>query len=548
LAVYNAAYTETHTSGEGQIMGAQSSVLSPQSFVLALDQGTTSSRAILFDHDGHIVASRQRELPQMFPQPGWVEHDPEMIWETQRSVALDVLATQGVTAADIAAIGITNQRETVVIWDRATGQSIANAIVWQDRRTAGYCDELKAAGWEDRVRAKTGLVIDAYFSGTKVRWLLDTISGAREQAERGDLAFGTIDSFLIWRLTGGARHVTDVTNAARTMLFNIHTGAWDDELLAALHIPRAMLPDVLPSSGLFGETDAALFGQPIPITGVAGDQQAATFGQACYIPGMAKNTYGTGCFMLMNTGSEAKESKNGLLTTVAWGLRRTEDSGLRTERSIPPSVLMPPKGHPQSSVLTYALEGSIFVTGAAVQWLRDELKIIESAAQTAALAASVPDTGGVYLVPAFVGLGAPYWDPYARGAIVGLTRGSGRAEIVRATLEAVAYQTRDVLDLMQRESGIAVKQLRVDGGMVRNDFLMQFQADMLGVPVQRPVVTEITALGAAYLAGLAVGYWRDQDEIAANWAVDRTYEPRMPDEERARLYEGWQAAVRKARA
>ena len=548
MAVYNAAYTETHTSGEGQIMGAQSSVLSPQSFVLALDQGTTSSRAILFDHDGHIVASRQRELPQMFPQPGWVEHDPEMIWETQRSVALDVLATQGVTAADIAAIGITNQRETVVIWDRATGQSIANAIVWQDRRTAGYCDELKAAGWEDRVRAKTGLVIDAYFSGTKVRWLLDTISGAREQAERGDLAFGTIDSFLIWRLTGGARHVTDVTNAARTMLFNIHTGAWDDELLAALHIPRAMLPDVLPSSGLFGETDAALFGQPIPITGVAGDQQAATFGQACYIPGMAKNTYGTGCFMLMNTGSEAKESKNGLLTTVAWGLRRTEDSGLRTERSIPPSVLMPPKGHPQSSVLTYALEGSIFVTGAAVQWLRDELKIIESAAQTAALAASEPDTGGVYLVPAFVGLGAPYWDPYARGAIVGLTRGSGRAEIVRATLEAVAYQTRDVLDLMQRESGIAVKQLRVDGGMVRNDFLMQFQADMLGVPVQRPVVTEITALGAAYLAGLAVGYWRDQDEIAANWAVDRTYEPRMPDEERARLYEGWQAAVRKARA
>jgi len=548
LAVYNAAYTETHTSGEGQIMGAQSSVLGPQSFVLALDQGTTSSRAILFDHDGHIVASRQRELPQMFPQPGWVEHDPEMIWETQRSVALDVLAAQGVTAADIAAIGITNQRETVIIWERATGRPIANAIVWQDRRTAGYCDELKVAGWEDRVRAKTGLVIDAYFSGTKVRWLLDNVPGAREQAERGDLAFGTIDSFLIWRLTGGARHVTDVTNAARTMLFNIHTGAWDDELLAALHIPRAMLPDVLPSSGLFGETDAALFGQPIPITGVAGDQQAATFGQACYIPGMAKNTYGTGCFMLMNTGSEAKESKNGLLTTVAWGLRRTEDSGLRTERPIPPSVLMPPKGHPQSSVLTYALEGSIFVTGAAVQWLRDGLKIIESAAQTAALAASVPDTGGVYLVPAFVGLGAPYWDPYARGAIVGLTRGSGRAEIVRATLEAVAYQTRDVLDLMQRESGIAVKQLRVDGGMVRNDFLMQFQADMLGVPVQRPVVTETTALGAAYLAGLAVGYWRDQGEIAANWAVDRTYEPRMPDEERARLYEGWQAAVRKARA
>jgi len=502
---------------------------SPQSYVLALDQGTTSSRAILFDHDGHVVAARQREFPQIFPQPGWVEHDPEMIWETQRSVALDVFAAQGVTAADIAAIGITNQRETTIVWDRATGRPIANAIVWQDRRTAGYCDELKAAGWEDRIRAKTGLVIDPYFSGTKVRWLLDTVSGAREQAERGDLVFGTIDTFLIWRLTSGRRHVTDVTNAARTMLFNIHTGVWDDELLAALHIPRAMLPDVLPSSGLFGETDAALFGQPIPITGVAGDQQAATFGQACYIPGMAKNTYGTGCFMLMNTGTEAKESKNGLLTTVAWGLRRTE-------RPIPPSVL------------TYALEGAIFVTGAAVQWLRDGLKIIESAAETERLAASVSDTGGVYLVPAFAGLGAPYWDPYVRGAIVGLTRGSGRAEIIRATLEAVAYQTRDVLDLMQRESGIAVRQLRVDGGMVRNDFLMQFQADMLGVPVQRPQVTETTALGAAYLAGLAVSYWRDQDEIAANWAVDRTYEPRMPDEERARLYEGWQVAVRKARA
>ena len=510
--------------------------MDPQSFVLALDQGTTSSRAILFDHDGQVVAARRREFPQIFPQPGWVEHDPEMIWETQRAVAEEVLAAQGVTAANIAAIGITNQRETVVIWERATGRPIANAIVWQDRRTAGDCDELKAAGWSDRVRAKTGLVIDAYFSGTKVRWLLDTVPGAREQAERGDLAFGTVDTFLIWRLTGGARHVTDVTNAARTMLFNIHTGAWDDELLAMLCIPRAMLPDVLPSSGLFGETDATLFGQPVPITGVAGDQQAATFGQACYLPGMAKNTYGTGCFMLMNTGPEAKESKNGLLTTVAWGLPSAEGR-------LPFSALST-----QHSALTYALEGSIFVTGAAVQWLRDGLKIIGSAAETAALAASVPDTGGIYLVPAFAGLGAPYWDPYARGAIVGLTRGSGRAEIVRATLEAVAYQTRDVLDLMQRESGIAVTQLRVDGGMVRNDFLMQFQADMLGVPVQRPQVTETTALGAAYLAGLAVGYWRDQDEIAANWAIDRTYEPRMRDDEREQLYAGWQAAVRKARA
>jgi glycerol kinase len=524
-------------------MAPQSSVLSPQSYVLALDQGTTSSRAILFDHAGQIVAARQREFPQIFPQPGWVEHDPEAIWETQRAVAQDVLAAHGIAAAQIAAIGITNQRETVVIWDRATGTPIANAVVWQDRRTADACDALKAAGWEERIRAKTGLVIDAYFSGTKVRWLLDTVPGARERAERGDLAFGTIDTFLIWRLTGGARHVTDVTNAARTMLFNIHTGEWDDELLAALNIPRAILPTVLPSSGLFGETQAALFGQPIPITGVAGDQQAATFGQACYTPGMAKNTYGTGCFMLMNTGPDAKASQNGLLTTVAWGLRRTEDSGLRTKRDSSNLVLSP-----ESLVLTYALEGSIFVTGAAVQWLRDGLKIIESAAETEALAASVPDTGGVYLVPAFAGLGAPYWDPYARGAIVGLTRGSGRAEIVRATLEAVAYQTRDVLDLMQRESGITVQQLRVDGGMVRNEFLMQFQADILGVPVQRPYVTETTALGAAYLAGLAVGYWESQDEIAANWAVDRTYEPRMRNDARERLYAGWQRAVAKARA
>ncbi len=514
-----------------------------QSYILALDQGTTSSRAILFDHAGQVVAARQREFPQLFPQPGWVEHDPEAIWETQRSVAQEVLTAHHVTAAAIAAIGITNQRETVVIWDRATGEPIAHAIVWQDRRTAGYCDELKAAGWEARIRAKTGLVIDAYFSGTKVRWLLDNIPGARANAERGDLAFGTIDTFLIWRLTGGARHVTDVTNASRTMLFNIHTGAWDDELLAELHVPRALLPEVLPSSGLFGETDAALFGRPIPITGVAGDQQAATFGQACYTPGMAKNTYGTGCFMLMNTGSEAKESRNGLLTTVAWGLERTKDVARGTERDSSDVVLSP-----HSLVLTYALEGSIFVTGAAVQWLRDGLRIIESAAETEGMASSVPDTGGVYLVPAFAGLGAPYWDPYARGTIVGLTRGSGRAEIVRATLEAVAYQTRDVLDLMQTESGIAVKQLRVDGGMVRNEFLMQFQADILGVPVQRPQVTETTALGAAYLAGLAVGYWQNQDEIAANWAVDRTYEPQMRDAARARLYEGWQAAVRKARA
>jgi glycerol kinase len=527
-------------------MAAQHSAFSTQSYVLALDQGTTSSRAILFDHDGKVVAARQREFPQIFPQPGWVEHDPEAIWETQCGVAQEVLTAAGVTAAAVAAIGITNQRETTVIWDRATGRPIANAIVWQDRRTAGYCDELRAQGWETRIRAKTGLVIDAYFSGTKVRWLLEHIPGARERAERGELAFGTIDSFLIWRLTGGTRHVTDVTNASRTLLFNIHTGQWDENLLAALGVPRALLPEVLPSSAPFGETDAALFGQPIPIAGVAGDQQAATFGQACYIPGMAKNTYGTGCFLLMNTGPQPKESTNGLLTTVAWGLPSAESrvrSAEKDGRDSAPSAL-----RTRDSALTYALEGSIFVTGAAVQWLRDGLRIIESAAETEALAASVPDTGGVYLVPAFAGLGAPYWDPYARGTIVGLTRGSGRAEIVRATLEAVAYQTRDVLDLMRGESGIAITQLRVDGGMVRNDFLMQFQADILGVPVQRPQVTETTALGAAYLAGLAVGFWRDQDEIAANWAIDRTYEPRMRDAERESLYAGWRQAVKKARA
>ena len=523
-------------------MGAQSSVLSPQSFILALDQGTTSSRAILFDHDGQVVAARQREFPQIYPQPGWVEHDPEAIWETQQSVATEVLSAAGVTAAAVVAIGITNQRETTIVWDRATGTPIANAIVWQDRRTAGYCDELKAQGWEDRIRAKTGLIIDAYFSGTKIRWLLENIPGARERAERGDLAFGTIDSFLIWRLTGGARHVTDVTNASRTLLYNIHTGAWDDELLAALTIPRAMLPEVLLSSGLFGETDAQFLGRPIPIMGVAGDQQAATFGQACYTPGMAKNTYGTGCFMLMNTGPTPKESTNGLLTTIAWGLRSAEQRVLSAESSASYSALST-----QHSALTYALEGSIFVTGAAVQWLRDGLGIIATAAETEALAASVADTGGVYLVPAFAGLGAPYWDPYARGTIVGLTRGSGRAEIVRATLEAVAYQTRDVLDLMRSESGIAVSQLRVDGGMVANDFLMQFQADILGVPVQRPKVTETTALGAAYLAGLAAGYWRNQEEIAANWAVDRTFEPHMGEDERAHLYAGWRRAIERAR-
>ncbi len=490
-------------------------------YILALDQGTTSSRAIVFDHAGQIVAARQQEFPQYYPQPGWVEHDPETLWQSQLAVAQEVFTAAGVTAADIAAIGITNQRETTLLWDRATGEPVANAIVWQDRRTAHLCELLTAAGWAERIRAKTGLVVDAYFSGTKLRWLLDHVPGARERAERGELAFGTVDSFLIWRLTGGTRHVTDVSNAGRTMLFNIHSGTWDDEILAELHIPHSVLPEVLPSSGDFGATDAVLFGTPIPIAGVAGDQQAATFGQACFTSGSVKNTYGTGCFMLMNTGAEAKTSHNGLLTTIAWG-------GV-------------------GDATTYALEGSIFIAGAAVQWLRDELRIIEAAPDTEALAQSVPDTGGVYLVPAFAGLGAPYWDPYARGTLVGLTRGSGRAQIVRATLEAVAYQTRDVLDVMQRESGIAVPRLRVDGGMVANDFLMQFQADILGVPVERPCVTETTALGAAYLAGLAVGHWQDTDEIIANRAVDRVFDPRMSADARDHLYAGWQRAVERSR-
>ncbi len=494
-------------------------------YVLALDGGTTSSRAILFDEAGQPVASRQREFPQVYPQPGWVEHDPEAIWESQLAVAQEAIAAAGVTAAEIAALGITNQRETTLIWERATGRPIAPAIVWQDRRTAPDCDALRAAGLAETIREKTGLVIDAYFSATKIRWLLDYIPGARVRAERGELAFGTVDAFLIWRLTGGARHVTDVSNASRTMLLNIHTGQWDDDLLRALAIPRALLPEVLPSSGRFGETDAALFGGPIPITGVAGDQQAATFGQACFTPGMAKNTYGTGCFLLMNTGAEPKPSPGGLLTTVAWRLG----------------------GDAPDASLAYALEGSVFVSGAAVQWLRDELHMITSAAETGPLAASVPDTGGVYLVPAFAGLGAPYWDAYARGALVGLTRGSGRAQIVRATLEATAYQTRDVLDVMRRDSGIAVPRLRVDGGMTANDFLMQFQADILGIPVERPRVTETTALGAAYLAGLAVGYWPDLAALTANARIERVFEPRMSMDERDTLYAGWRHAVAQAR-
>jgi glycerol kinase len=494
--------------------------MAEEKYILALDQGTTSSRAIIFDHSGHVVAQSNQEFEQIYPKPGWVEHNPEDIWSSQINVAKKVMQDKDLQASDFAALGITNQRETTVVWDKATGRPIHNAIVWQDRRTAGYCDQLRGQGWTDKIRDKTGLVIDAYFSGTKVKWLLDNVDGARERAERGELLFGNIDTFLIWRLTGGKVHVTDYSNASRTMLFNIHTLKWDDEILTEFNIPAAMLPQARPSSEVYGEVDADILGGAIPIAGDAGDQQAATFGQACFEPGMAKNTYGTGCFMLMNTGETAVPSKNNLLTTIGWGL---------------------------NGKVIYCLEGSVFVTGAAVQYLRDSLKIIGTAAETEALATSVADSGGVYVVPAFVGLGAPYWDQYARGAILGLTRGSGRAEVTRATLESVAYQSRDLLEAMEADSGVPLKELRVDGGMVANNFLMQFQADIVGVPVERPVVAETTALGAAYLAGLAVGYWKDEDEVKQNWALDQRFTPGMDEAKRAALYKGWKKAVERAR-
>jgi glycerol kinase len=490
-------------------------------FILALDQGTTSSRAILFDRSGRPAAKAQKEFTQIYPRPGWVEHDPDEIWESQLAVAREAMARAGATAPDIAAVGLTNQRETTIVWDRETGRPLHNAIVWQCRRTARLCDRLRADGLAETVRAKTGLVIDAYFSGTKLKWLLDNVPGLRDKALGGRVAFGTVDSWLIWNLTGGKVHATDSSNASRTMLFNISDLSWDEDLLAALEVPRAVLPDIRPSSGFFGRTEPDLFGGPIPVTGDAGDQQAALFGQACFEPGLGKNTYGTGCFMLMNTGPEPVYSAKGLLTTVAWGL---------------------PGG------TTYALEGSVFVTGAAVQWLRDGLGLIGSASETEALAASVADTQGVYLVPAFVGLGAPYWDSYARGLLIGLTRGTGRAHVVRAALESIAYQTRDVLEAMTADSGVRLQVLRVDGGAAVNDFLMQFQADILGVPVERPVVNETTALGAAYLAGLAAGFWRDQREIAELWARDRIFAPRMDDGERERLCVGWGKAVSRALA
>ncbi|HEY7419312.1 MAG TPA: glycerol kinase GlpK, partial [Ktedonobacteraceae bacterium] len=473
-------------------------------YVLALDQGTTSSRAILFDHGGAIVGVAQQEFPQIYPAPGLVEHNPGDIWLSQLNVAHEVIQKAGTSAADIAAIGITNQRETALVWEKASGQPVFNAIVWQSRLTVPICDELKAKGFDKEIRERTGLVTDAYFSGTKVKWILDNVAGAREKAERGELLFGNVDTFLIWRLTKGRVHVTDYTNASRTMLFNIYKGDWDDVILKELGIPRSMLPNVMPSSAVYGETDPEFFGAPISIAGIAGDQQAATFGQACYEIGMAKNTYGTGSFMLMNTGAQGIPSKNGLLTTIAWGLPNKD-----------------------GAELTYALEGSIFITGAAVQWLRDGLKAIENSVDVEALAATEPDNGGVYMVPAFVGLGAPYWDPNARGTIIGLTRGSTVGHIARAALESMCYQTRDVLEAMTADSGIHVKTLRVDGGAVVNNLLMQFQADILGVDVQRPKVAETTALGAAYLAGLAVGFWDSKEEVAEHWVIDRTFEPQM---------------------
>ncbi|TFW06223.1 glycerol kinase GlpK [Oxalobacteraceae bacterium OM1] len=490
-------------------------------YILALDQGTTSSRAILFDRQGQIRGVAQREFRQIFPQPGWVAHDANEIWDSQLAVARQVLQESGLTARDIAAIGITNQRETTLLWDRRTGEPIADAVVWQDRRTAGTCDALREAGKSSVIQEKTGLVIDAYFSGTKIKWLLDHVPGARERAERGELAFGTIDSWLIYRLCGV--HVTDTSNASRTMLFNIHTLTWDAELLELLQVPASVLPEIVASSGVVGHTREECFGAAIPVSGIAGDQQAATFGQACHRSGMAKNTYGTGCFMLMNTGAKAIPSRNNLLTTVGW------NEGL-------------------SEPAEYMLEGSVFNAGASVQWLRDGLGIIQTSAEVETLASTVPDTGGVFLVPAFAGLGAPYWDAYARGTIVGLTRGSTKAHIARATLASIAYQTADVLDAMQRDANIALSELRVDGGAARNDLLMQFQADVLGVPVVRPVVTETTALGAAYLAGLGVGFWKSKEEIAAQWQIERRFEPAMSNDERAARLADWRRAVERARA
>jgi glycerol kinase len=532
-------------------------------YVLALDQGTTSSRAILFNHAGSIVAAAQKEFRQHFPQPGWVEHDAEEIWATQRDVMHGAIANASANANEIAAIGITNQRETTVLWDRTTGKPLHHAIVWQDRRTAAFCDELKSQGKILLAQIKTGLVLDAYFSGTKLKWLLDNVPGARARAAKGELAFGTIDSWLIWKLTNGKVHATDPSNASRTLLFNIHENDWDDELLALFDIPRSVLPQVRPSSSDFGSTQ--LDGVSVPIAGVAGDQQAALFGQGCHSPGMAKNTYGTGCFLLLNTGNQAVASKNNLLTTTAWQLSAPSPSKGRLEKGwgsvdLPPnkspspavSVISehardPVRQRPASEGVSYALEGSVFIGGAVVQWLRDGLRAIKSAADVEALAAEVPDSGGVYLVPAFAGLGAPHWDQYARGAMFGLTRGSSIAHIARAALESIAFQSAEVLIAMEKDAGLKLTELRVDGGATANNLLMQIQADLLGVPVVRPKVLETTALGAAYLAGLAVGFWNDPKDIANNWQIDRRFEPTLSRERAQEAMAQWAKAVERSK-
>ena len=486
-------------------------------YVMALDAGTTSNRCILFDKKGRVCSSAQREFTQYFPRPGWVEHDADEIWASQLGVAVEAMNKIGASAEDIAAIGITNQRETVIVWDKATGEPVCRAIVWQCRRTSGYCDSLKAKGLTEKFRDKTGLVIDAYFSGTKIKWILDNVPDAREKAEKGELLFGTVETWLIWKLTKGKVHVTDYSNASRTMLFNINSLEWDEEILKELDIPGSMLPEVRPSSCFYGETDPSFFGGAIPIAGAAGDQQAALFGQTCFAPGEAKNTYGTGCFLLMNTGETPVFSKNGLATTIAWGL---------------------------DGKVTYALEGSIFVAGAATQWLRDEMRLIDSAADSAYMAQKVPDTNGCYVVPAFTGLGAPHWDQYARGTIVGITRGVNKYHIIRATLESLAYQVNDVLTAMKADSGIELAALRADGGASANDFLMQVQADIINAPVRRPACVETTAAGAAYLAGLAVGYWADKNDVIKNQIIEQTFEPSICPEDRDSRIRGWNKAVK----
>ena len=488
-------------------------------YVMALDAGTTSNRCILFDREGTIRSMAQKEFTQIFPQPGWVEHDANEIWATQLGVAVEAMGKVGAKAGDIAAIGITNQRETTIVWDRVTGEPVYNAIVWQCRRTSRFCDELKERGLTDWLRERTGLVIDAYFSATKLKWILDNVPNARKRAERGELLFGTVETWLIWKLTGGRVHVTDYSNAARTMLFNINTLTWDQEILDLLDIPASLLPTPVPSSQIYGETDPSFFGRPIPIAGAAGDQQAALFGQTCFEPGQAKNTYGTGCFLLMNTGERPVFSQNGLVTTIAWGLDGKVD---------------------------YALEGSIFVAGAAIQWLRDELRLIDSAADSEYLAGKVPDTNGCYVVPAFTGLGAPHWDQYARGAIVGLTRGVNKNHIIRATLASIAYQTYDVIAAMEADSGIRLYNLKVDGGASANNLLMQMQSDIIQSTVSRPKCVETTALGAAYLAGLTVGYWSSREDVVRNWAIDRTFTPSIPSAARDEMVRGWERAVQRS--